>query len=216
MLSLAERERRRRAIEAIVARERTQQQVADEFGVSRQAVANWVRKYRDSGNVAGGYERKHGRMLTRDQSHEIQEIVAQQVPSDFDIESEDDRWHWLELQDLIFLKFQKRVERKLCRQWLIDWGIPDPEISRSRKRELKNRAEPMAPMSASETEELQQLLKAYQDRKSKDEARAATAARERTLLDREKTRLERKKKDQRRKSNKRAQKQKQKLRRRKR
>ncbi len=165
-------ERRRLALEAIVAGKRTQSDVAREFEVSRQAVNLWLREFKKDGKVVGdrSARRRRTKGFGDEQENALRQIVSKQLPSEFGIESDDDRWHWLELHDLIFDTYRRRMPRKDCMKLLTEWGISDPDISIERKRALRHNHRPLAPaqVSNAEADELQALLKAARERMERE------------------------------------------------
>ncbi len=178
MIPTAETERRRAALEAIVAGERTQSDVAREFEVTRQAVSLWVKRYQEAGKVVGSRGRPAGH-LTASQKSELRVIIESQAPSDFNIESEDDRWHWLELYDLLLERTRRRFSRRECMKLLTDWGVADPDISKARK--AAHRHHEHVPVSADESAEFMELLAAAREQMERGAAPApphAPAARD--------------------------------------
>ena len=174
----SERERRRKALEAVVARERTQADVAREFGVSRQAVHQWLKSFEETGRVAKirGRSGAWFRELDAAGEAELREIVQNKRPSDFDIESEDNRWHWIELHDLVERLHRRRLPRAVCMKLLGSFGVSDPDISIERKRALRHHDHfDPNPVSSEESDELRTLLEAAKARLA-EQAPPATAA----------------------------------------
>ena len=208
-------EARRLAIEALIARERTQKDVAEEFGVTRQAVAAWVRKFRESGKITGTFERTKGKKVHISPADvaALRAIVTTQAPADHRIESADAHWRWQDLQDLVFMKHNRRAARSQCVNWLDDWGVPDPDAPRGSRRPRRN--EIIRPVSSDESQELSSLLEAYQARQDETESPEDNEpAREPRMGPPDKTKSVRRKKEKekRRQSNKRARAQKRKQR----
>ncbi len=202
-------EARRLAIESVIASKRTQISVADEFGVTRQAVSGWVSKYRKTGKITGTrVQDPKPPKITRDDLLRLRKIVETRAPSDYRIESEDNRWHWVELRELVLLTHRRRAERKECMTWLKSWGVKDPDVSAARKKALRDEVPKMAPVNPSESEELRSMLDAYRQR--------ADEAPDETPRNRDAEKRKRKQIDKRRKSNKQAKAQKRKQRKKKR
>jgi len=156
--------KRRAALEAIVAGERSQKEVAHEFGVSKQAVSLWVKKFKAEGAVVGA-RRERTKPLSVGEKAKLRELIESKPPSVFNIESEDDRWHWMELADLLFLQTRKRFPRKECMQMLQSWGVPDPDVSIERKRTLRH-SHTFNPVNSEDAGELAQLLATMRERQS--------------------------------------------------
>jgi transposase len=103
-------QKRKEAIEAILRGEISQNRVAKEFGVSRQAVSLWIKRYQHTGKIAGSRERKDAlrskvNYITQEEQDKMVELIRTTVPQDHGLRSRNGKWALFEVNELCKKEF---------------------------------------------------------------------------------------------------------------
>jgi len=107
---------RRQLLEDIVNGNRTQSDVAREFGLSRQAVSLWVKKFKKDGSVIGGIATR-GRpnlRLPQEARKKVVDIIQTTWPMDHDVDTEDGLWDAKAISQLLKQHTGERFNYDFC------------------------------------------------------------------------------------------------------
>jgi len=110
------------AVDAIEAGEKTQAEVARQFGVSRQAVSSWVKK-RARGHVLGPRGRPVMLPLTAPEKDGLREIVRSRPPSKAGIRVKTDEWTIDAVRTLLHRERGRWYTESFVRPLMVEWGL---------------------------------------------------------------------------------------------
>jgi transposase len=134
----AQEDIRRKAVQAVLGGMK-QFQAAELFGVTRQAVCCWVKKYEDEGEKGLAAQRRgrpKGRKLNSRQCKEISKVVIDRTPDQLKMPF----WLWTReaVGKLIEHRFGLRLSVWTVGRYLADWGFtPQKPVKRAFERDPK-------------------------------------------------------------------------------
>jgi transposase-like protein len=152
-----EYQKREEAVRAILNKEKTQSEVAREFGMTRQAVSLWIKKYKESGEFAKSIGRgRAARGITAAQRDEYVQLVQRTKPSDHGYEVKDDVWCIEALGAMLRKKFKRQFSLKFCFSMLEEAGVKHLSYGEEQLREFdlaESRRQSPTPLDESEVEQ---------------------------------------------------------------
>jgi transposase len=125
-LSPEYRERKARAVEGIIEKKQTIKEVARDFDVSRQAVARWVKLFKEHGGKFPAYQ-KRGRPklepLPEAKRDHIKALVKRNSPGDLNLEAASEGWDCESLRALVYREYGLRYDTRFAKRDLREWGF---------------------------------------------------------------------------------------------
>lgn len=114
------------AAKAVMAREKSQSALAAEYGVSRQAVHQWVQLYRVGELHLGrsGRGRPKIRNLTAAEGKKIKSIILGKTPQEAGIGSQFKRWDYEATRRLIRRETGVKMTYRIVADHMERWGLP--------------------------------------------------------------------------------------------
>ncbi len=160
-LSVEEREQ---LLKDMVDKKRSQSDVAREFGISRQAVSLWVKKYKADGTVMTGIATmgRPNKRLPPEARAEVVDILQTTWPADHGFESIDGQWDMKSIGSLLKKRVHDRFTYSFCLKLFVEAAIegenrhssPPPEPKSVEEREQRPKAPAPKPAIDPDAEKL--------------------------------------------------------------